>query len=97
MSTFEKYKQAYLDHVATWGPNCGAPKSVYKGHLDSLLSAYREWLTEQAAITAAIQSQYPIEDDYDRGYSQGRKDASRDIRNKFSKPEAENTEEKQRG
>ncbi len=33
------YPEEYADHLATWGSHCGAPKSVYKGHLDILIAA----------------------------------------------------------
>ena len=32
----------YEEHLATWGPNCGAPFAVYKGHLDALLEDIRQ-------------------------------------------------------
>ena len=32
------FEEEYQSHLDTWGPNCGDPKSVYKGHLDKLLN-----------------------------------------------------------
>ncbi|MGS0976171.1 Lar family restriction alleviation protein [Burkholderia glumae] len=37
-------------------------------------------IIEQCAVCAAIHSQYPIENDFDRGYDKARKDAARSIR-----------------
>lgn len=42
-------------------------------------AAYQQGL-EDAARTAAIHSQYPAENDFDRGYGKGAKDASDRIR-----------------
>ncbi|WP_241300828.1 hypothetical protein [Burkholderia cenocepacia] len=40
----------------------------------------RNGVVEECAIRAAVHSQYPIENDYDRGYAQARLDAARSIR-----------------
>jgi hypothetical protein len=37
VSAKEEFMRQYKDHLETWGPHCGAPKSVFKGHLDKLL------------------------------------------------------------
>ncbi|MGS1072407.1 hypothetical protein [Burkholderia glumae] len=42
--------------------------------------ADRAAIIEQCALRAAIHSQYPIENDFDRGYQQARLDAARSIR-----------------
>ncbi len=36
-----EYTKAWNDHMETWGPHCGAPKSVYRGHLEVLIKAAR--------------------------------------------------------
>ena len=33
------FDREYESHMATWGPHCGAPKSVYAGHLKVLIDA----------------------------------------------------------
>jgi hypothetical protein len=46
MTKKEIFNDAYADHMETWGPHCGAPKLVYKGHLDKLLLATRDYCFE---------------------------------------------------
>jgi hypothetical protein len=41
------FNEEYELHLSTWGPNCGAPLDVYKGHLDVLLKAARELAEEK--------------------------------------------------
>lgn len=36
-----EFAKEWESHMETWGPHCGAPKSVYEGHLRALLKAYR--------------------------------------------------------
>lgn len=38
----ERYQEALANHLATWGPHCGAPLVVYTGHLNKLLEAQRD-------------------------------------------------------
>ena len=42
----EEHFQPIADHMATWGPHCGAPRSVYRGHVVKMLlnlaRAYRD-------------------------------------------------------
>lgn len=39
MTAKERFLTEYLNHLETWGRNCGAPPGVYQGHLDILLRA----------------------------------------------------------
>jgi hypothetical protein len=45
------YAAEYESHMSTWGPNCGAPKAVYEGHLRVLLEAYRKALMSRVTPT----------------------------------------------
>lgn len=40
----ENFLRELADHLATWGPHCGAPQSVYEGHLRALLRAHAEYV-----------------------------------------------------
>jgi len=33
----EDNMQPVKDHLDTWGPHCGAPKEVYRGHLIQMI------------------------------------------------------------
>lgn len=33
------FDEEYASHMKIWGPHCGAPKSVYAGHLQVLLNS----------------------------------------------------------
>ncbi len=46
------YEDEYAEHMLTWGPHCGAPKSVYKGHLDKLLRTALDAVRERCAKMA---------------------------------------------
>ncbi len=46
------YADEYVSHLLTWGPNCGAPRSVYQGHLDVLLRSARDAEREACAKIA---------------------------------------------
>ena len=35
-------KEQYDEFLSTWGPHCGAPLSVLKGHLDALIRKVRQ-------------------------------------------------------
>lgn len=46
MSDKEAYERDYRNFLETWGPNCGAPRAVFEGHLRVLIKMHRaavEW------------------------------------------------------
>jgi hypothetical protein len=72
----DQYAKEYLDFMETWGPHCGAPKAVFKGHIDKLIATHKQYVAGTCSTRAFIHSQYPISTDYDRGYDAGRKAAA---------------------
>lgn len=40
----EPFGDVVANHLSTWGSNCGAPRSVYEGHINSLLKAHAEYI-----------------------------------------------------
>lgn len=43
------FSELLEDHLSTWGPHCGAPLEVYKGHLRTLLTAHADFLKRPVA------------------------------------------------
>lgn len=60
-----RYFEAYRDHLETWGPHCGAPKSVFQGHLEKLLEAHLYYVAELCSMTAAesIKSRFRLSEE----------------------------------
>jgi DNA polymerase-3 subunit epsilon len=44
----EDFAAELQTHLETWGPNCGAPRDVYEGHLMVLLAAHGEAMGKRA-------------------------------------------------
>lgn len=63
-----------------WWRSLGRPTNVSTSDLARFYAIARAEALEDAAKAAAIHSQYPIENDFDRGYSKGSRDASERIR-----------------
>lgn len=52
------FDRALAEHLATWGPNCGAPQAVYAGHLRILLDAAQTAEREACADLAASMGEH---------------------------------------
>ena len=53
------FQQELELHISTWAAHCGAPKSVYIGHLNVLLDACRrETATRCAEIAGQVADSY---------------------------------------
>ena len=44
------WKKELENHLETWGPNCGAPRKVYEGHLRELLRVHRAMVEAEASV-----------------------------------------------
>ncbi len=54
----QAFADEYATHMSTWGPNCGAPKSVYEGHLKKLLEAQRKAINAKVRERLGHQAKY---------------------------------------
>ena len=54
----ENFAEALDLHLSTWGPNCGAPLAVYRGHLFKLLTSHAELCARSVEATDAERSRH---------------------------------------